>query len=162
MVRLLNEIFSHFDSLVEKYDLEKIRTIGDNYFVASGVPRPRPDHAHALARMALDMCEYISSRPPSRTGKRLDFRIGINSGPVVAGVIGRKKFVYDVWGDAVNLGSRMESTGTAGKIQIGRATYELIKDDFACEPRGTVTVKGKGEMETWYLVGLRDRELRAA
>lgn len=162
MVALLNEIFSYFDSLVEKYDLEKIRTIGDNYFVAAGVPRPRPDHAHALGRMALDMRTYIASRPPSRTGRRLDFRIGINSGPVVAGVIGRKKFVYDVWGDAVNLGSRMESSGVAGRIQIGRATYELIKDNFICEPRGKVNIKGKGEVETWYLLGVREGELQVA
>lgn len=155
MVDLLNEVFSYFDSLVEKYDLEKIRTIGDSYMVASGVPRPRPDHAHALARMALDMCAYIHSNPVC-VSRRLDFRIGINSGPVVAGVIGRKKFIYDLWGDAVNTASRMESHGVPGKIQITRETYELIKDAFICEPRGSVMVKGKGEMATWYLTGIRD------
>jgi adenylate cyclase len=154
MVGMLNEIFSYFDSLVDQYGVEKIRTIGDNYMVASGVPTPRPDHAQALARMALDMREYISSRPP-KNGKRLDFRIGINSGPVIAGVIGRKKFVYDLWGDPVNTASRMESSGVPGKIQITRETLELIKEEFICEPRGKVAVKGKGEMETWYLLGIK-------
>ena len=154
MVDLLNEVFSYFDSLVEKYGVEKIRTIGDNYMAASGVPRPRPDHAQALARMALEMRSYISDHPSS-VNQRLDFRIGINSGPVVAGVIGRKKFIYDLWGDAVNTASRMESHGVPGKIQITRETYELIKDEFICDPRGKVMVKGKGEMETWYLVGIK-------
>jgi len=155
MVEMLNEIFSHFDSLLDKYGVEKIRTIGDNYMAASGVPTPRPDHAQRLARMALDMCAYIERRPP-RNGKRLDFRIGINSGPVIAGVIGKRKFVYDLWGDPVNTASRMESNGVPGRIQITQATYELIKDEFLCEPRGKITVKGKGEMETWYLAGMKD------
>lgn len=154
MVEMLNEIFSYFDSLLDKYGVEKIRTIGDNYMAASGVPTPRPDHAQALARMALDMCAYIRNRPP-RAGKRLDFRIGINSGPVIAGVIGKRKFVYDLWGDPVNTASRMESSGEAGKIQITCETYELIKDEFLCEPRGMIAVKGKGEMKTWYLVAAR-------
>jgi guanylate cyclase len=155
MVEMLNEIFSYFDSLLDEYGVEKIRTIGDNYMAASGVPTPRPDHAQQLARMALDMSAYIQSRPP-RNGKRLDFRIGINSGPLIAGVIGKRKFVYDLWGDPVNTASRMESSGVPGKIQITRATYDLIKADFICEPRGTIPVKGKGEMETWYLVGAKN------
>lgn len=150
MLGLLNEVFSYFDDLVDKYGLEKIRTIGDSYMVASGVPRPRPDHAQALARVALDMRTYVLSSPVCVT-RQLNFRIGINSGPVVAGVIGRKKFIYDLWGDAVNTASRMESHGTPGCIQITRATYELIKSEFVCEPRGTISVKGKGDMETWYL-----------
>jgi guanylate cyclase len=152
MVDLLNEVFSYFDSLVEKYGVEKIRTIGDSYMVAAGVPRPRPDHAHALARMALEMCDYVS-RHTFKNGHSLNFRVGLNSGPLIAGVIGRKKFIYDIWGDAVNTASRMESHGAAGKIQISRATYDLIQDDFICEPRGSITVKGKGEMEVWYVVG---------
>ena len=155
MVNLLNEVFSYFDSLVEKYGVEKIRTIGDSYMVAAGVPRPRRDHAHVLARMALDIQAYVRSNPMC-VDRSLSFRIGINSGPVVAGVIGRKKFIYDLWGDAVNTASRMESHGVPGKIQITRETYELIKDEFICEPRGSVVVKGKGEMETWYLVGIKD------
>ena len=154
MVELLNDIFLHFDGLAEKYGVEKIRTIGDSYMVAAGVPRARADHAQALAAMALEMCHYIQSRPPY-AGHTIDFRIGINSGPVVAGVIGRKKFQYDLWGDTVNTASRMESHGTGGKIQISRESYELIKDEYLCERRGLVLVKGKGEMETWYLVDVK-------
>lgn len=151
LVDLLNEIFSYFDDLVEKYDVEKIKTIGDCYMVAAGVPRSRPDHAHVLARLALDMREFVNHR---KFGEhKVSLRIGINSGPVVAGVIGRKKFIYDLWGDAVNTASRMESHGSIGTIQITRATYELIKADFVCEPRGTVYVKGKGEMEAWQIHG---------
>jgi guanylate cyclase len=150
MVELLNEVFSFFDSLLDKYGVEKIRTIGDSYMVASGVPRGRPDHAQALARMALDMRDYISTHT-FRNGHHVSFRIGINSGSMIAGVIGRRKFVYDVWGDAVNIASRMESHGLGGAVQITQTTYELIKDEFVCEPRGTVNVKGKGDMEVWLV-----------
>ncbi|MFV1972380.1 MAG: adenylate/guanylate cyclase domain-containing protein, partial [Thiohalobacterales bacterium] len=150
LVELLNEVFSYFDVLSDRYGLEKIKTIGDCYMVASGVPRPRADHAQALTRMALEMREHVSQR--EFQGRKLVFRIGINSGPVVAGVIGRKKFIYDLWGDAVNTASRMESHGQEGIIQITRDTYELIKDDFVCEPHGTVQVKGKGEMEVWFVI----------
>jgi adenylate cyclase len=148
LVELLNEVFSVFDLLVEKHGLEKIKTIGDCYMVASGVPRPRPDHAKALINLALEMRDYVSRH--KFHGHKLAFRMGVNSGPVVAGVIGTKKFIYDLWGDAVNTASRMESHGQEGIIQITRATYELVKDDFVCEPRGTVNVKGKGEMEVWF------------
>lgn len=151
MVELLNEIFSFFDSMLDKYGVEKIRTIGDSYMVASGVPRGRPDHAQSLARMALEMREYISTHT-FRDGRQVAFRIGINSGSMVAGVIGRRKFVYDVWGDAVNVASRMESHGMGGAIQITKNTHDLIKDEFECQPRGTVNVKGKGEMEVWLVV----------
>jgi len=154
MVELLNEAFSYFDSLLDKYDVEKIRTIGDSYMVASGVPRRRPDHAQALSRMALEMRAYISTHT-FRNGRRISFRIGINSGAMIAGVIGRRKFVYDVWGDAVNVASRMESHGSGGVIQITRDTYERIKDEFECEPRGVIPVKGKGEMEVWHVKGER-------
>lgn len=150
LVELLNEVFSHFDMLVEKYGVEKIKTIGDCYMVAAGVPRPRSDHAQILACMAQDILEFVRMR--EFHGKRLTFRIGLNSGPVVAGVIGRKKFTYDLWGDAVNTASRMESHGAGGVIQITEATYRLIKDDFVCEPRGLVNVKGKGEMNVWYVL----------
>ena len=155
MVELLNEIFSHFDTLVEKYDLEKIKTVGDCYMVAAGVPRRRADHAQVITRLALDMRSYLESQS-FNTSRPISFRIGINSGSVLAGVIGRKKFVYDLWGDAVNTASRMESHGGAGIIQITRNTYELIKDDFISEPRGTINVKGKGEMEVWSVIGTRD------
>jgi adenylate cyclase len=156
VVGVLDHLFSHFDTLAERYGLEKIKTIGDCYMVAAGVPTPRPDHARALALVALDMIEAMrSSDHVGHLG--LELRVGINSGPVVAGVIGRKRFLYDLWGDAVNTASRMESHGTPGRIQITRATYELLADEFECEPRGTITVKGKGDMEVWYLVGLRAR-----
>jgi adenylate cyclase len=154
VVGLLDHLFSHFDTLAERYGLEKIKTIGDCYMVAAGVPSPRPDHARALALMALDMVEAMRSTD-AMGHLGLELRVGINSGPVVAGVIGRKRFLYDLWGDAVNTASRMESHGTPGRIQITQATFELLKDEFQCEPRGTVSIKGKGEMETWYLVGRR-------
>jgi adenylate cyclase len=150
MVELLNEVFSYFDSLVDKYNVEKIRTIGDSYMVAAGVPRGRPDHAQALIRMALEMRDHITTHTFCHN-QRVNFRIGINSGSMIAGVIGRRKFVYDVWGDAVNIASRMESHGLGGAVQITQTTYELIKNEFICEPRGTVNVKGKGEMEVWLV-----------
>ena len=156
VVELLNEAFSYFDSLLDKYDVEKIRTIGDSYMVASGVPRRRQDHAHELVCMALEMRDFVN-RHRFRNGQRVSFRIGISSGPVIGGVIGKRKFVYDVWGDAVNVASRMESHGLGGTIQITQATYELIKDEFVCEPRGTVDVKGKGEMEAWLVISAKER-----
>ena len=154
MVGILNELFSEFDSLVTHYDLEKIRTIGDSYMVVAGAPRRRSDHAQVLSRLALDIRSYVDEF--HRTDERFNFRIGLGSGPVVAGVIGRQKFHFDVWGDAVNMASRMESTGLPGKIQITADTWELIKDEFICEPRGKVPVKGKGEMEVWFLKGARE------
>jgi adenylate cyclase len=154
VVGVLDRLFSHFDDLAERHGLEKIKTIGDCYMVAAGVPAPRPDHAGALALMALDMQTAMHSLDEiAQLG--LELRVGINSGPVVAGVIGRKRFLYDLWGDAVNMASRMESHGTTGRIQITRETKELLEDQFVCEPRGTVAVKGKGEVEAWYLVGPR-------
>jgi len=151
LVNLLNEVFSNFDVLAEKHDLEKIKTIGDCYMVASGIPRARSDHAQAVVRMGLDILEYVKNH--DFNGRTLAFRIGINSGPVIAGVIGQKKFAYDLWGDAVNTASRMESHGVSNSIQITRSTYELIKDEFVCEPQKPVNVKGKGEMEVWYVLG---------
>jgi len=151
MVTLLNEVFSYFDYLVDKHGVEKIRTIGDSYMVASGVPRPRHDHAHVLARLALDIQSYVRS-DPTCLSRNLNFRIGINSGPVVAGVIGRRKFQYDLWGDVVNTASRMESHGVPGQVQITLGTYERIKDSFICEPHGVVMVKGKGEMKVWHVI----------
>ena len=154
VVGYLDRLFSHFDELAERHGLEKIKTIGDCYMVAAGVPTPRPDHAGALAAMALDMLAAMRSHEDVAP-LGLELRIGINSGPVVAGVIGRKRFLYDLWGDAVNTASRMESHGTPGRVQITRATYELVADAFECEPRGTIAIKGKGEVEAWYLVARR-------
>ena len=152
VVGLLDHLFTHFDLLAERYGVEKIKTIGDAYMVAAGVPTPRADHARVMALMALDMRDAM--RSDDAVGHLgLELRIGINSGPVVAGVIGRKRFLYDLWGDAVNMASRMESQGTPGEIQVTQATYELLRDEFELEPRGTVSIKGKGDVETWYLVG---------
>jgi guanylate cyclase len=152
VVGTLDHLFSHFDALAERYGLEKIKTIGDCYMVAAGVPTSRPDHARALALMALEMIEAMRTRDGvGHLG--LELRIGINSGPVVAGVIGRKRFLYDLWGDAVNVASRMESQGTTGRIQITSETKDMLGDEFEFERRGTISVKGKGEMEVWYLVG---------
>jgi guanylate cyclase len=156
LVNMLDRLFGHFDTLVERYELEKIKTIGDCYMAAAGIPVPRPDHAQALAQMALDMLDAVESRG-AMGDLGFELRIGINSGPVVAGVIGRKRFLYDLWGDAVNTAGRMQTEGTPGYIQITQATYELLKDEFVCERRGMVAVKGKGDMETWYLVGRREQ-----
>lgn len=153
LVELLNEVYSYFDTLVEKYDLEKIKTIGDCYMVAAGVPRRRPDHALVLTKLALDIRDYVSQH--EFCGHKLTFRIGINSGSVVAGVIGRKKFIYDLWGDAVNTASRMESHSVGGSIQVTEATYNLIKEVFVCDLRGTIQVKGKGEMPVWFVIEKR-------
>jgi adenylate cyclase len=154
MVQLLNGIVSQFDAMVVRHGAEKIRTIGDSYMAAAGVPRRRPDHAQAMASLALEMRDYLRTDPECRR-RGVDFRIGINSGPLVAGVIGRDKFVYDLWGDSVNTASRMESHAEPGRIQITAATHHLIAAEFVCEPRGRLAIKGKGEMETWYLVGSR-------
>ena len=156
IVGLLDRLFTAFDELADRYSVEKIKTIGDCYMVAAGVPRHRPDHAHALVRMALDMHECARNCLPTNGRGDLHLRIGIASGPVVAGVIGRRRFLYDLWGDTVNMASRMEAHGTPGAIQITRATWELVRDDFLAEPRGLVEVKGKGEVETWHLVGARE------
>jgi adenylate cyclase len=152
LVDLLNRIFSVFDRLTQKHGLEKIKTIGDAYMVVGGLPTPRPDHAEAVVEMALDMQQAIT-RFQRHDGKPFDLRIGINTGPVVAGVIGTKKFAYDLWGDTVNVASRMESQGVAGGIQVTAATYELLKDNYVFEQREAITVKGKGEMITYWLTG---------
>jgi adenylate cyclase len=159
VVGILDQLFSRFDALVERHGLEKVKTIGDCYMAVAGVPDPRPDHARKAALLALDMRNvvatwWVAGQPA------LELRIGINSGPVVGGVIGTKRFLYDLWGDAVNTASRMESHGTPGEIQITRATYDLLKDEFVCRRRGAILVKGKGRMETWYLVGPRSDDRR--
>jgi adenylate cyclase len=161
VVGILDQLFSHFDTLVERHSLEKIKTIGDCYMAVAGVPDPCADHARRAALLALDMRDALATSAfAGQSG--LALRIGINSGPVVAGVIGTKRFLYDLWGDTVNTASRMEEHGTPGDIQITRMTYQLLKDEFICKRRGTILVKGQGQMETWYLVGSRSDHARTA
>lgn len=161
LVELLNEIFSEFDRLTEIYNLEKIKTIGDSYMVVAGLPTPRDDHADAVAAMALDMQTAIQNFN-SRNQRHFQIRIGIHSGSVVAGVIGLKKFIYDLWGDTVNTASRMESHGIAGTIQVSEDTYQLLKRAYELEPRGSIEIKGKGEMKTYFLTRKSQTHLASA
>jgi adenylate cyclase len=152
LIRFLNRLYSDFDALVDKHGLEKIKVSGDSYMVVSGVPQPRADHVEALASFALDMADAAGRLRDSR-GNPLPLRIGLASGPVVAGVVGSRRFFYDVWGDAVNVASRMESTDSVGRIQVPEDVYQRLRSDFVLQERGAVDVKGKGLMRTWYLVG---------
>ncbi|MGK7950060.1 MAG: adenylate/guanylate cyclase domain-containing protein [Xenococcaceae cyanobacterium] len=152
IVEILNEIFSEFDRISSKYNLEKIKIIGDAYMVVGGLPQPRKDHAEAIAEMALDMQEAIAQFN-RETDKTLSLRIGINTGAVVAGVIGTKKLSYDLWGDAVNIACRMESHGIPNYIQVTASTYEILKDKYIWQSRGKIHIKGKGEMSTYFLLG---------
>ncbi len=152
LVALLNRINTEFDRLVERHGLEKVKTTGDSYLAVSGVPKPRSDHLQALARLALDLADAANGLT-DHTGHQVPIRIGLGVGPVVAGVVGTSRFFYDVWGDAVNVASRMESTGVEGRIQVPPDVYERLKGEFAFEDRGTVAVKGKGLLNTWFLVG---------
>ncbi|AFY64969.1 adenylate/guanylate cyclase domain-containing protein [Geitlerinema sp. PCC 7407] len=152
LVGLLNEIFSAFDHLTEQFGLEKIKTIGDAYMVVGGLPMPRPDHAEAIAEMALAMLEAVEHFNQSHDFE-LSIRIGINTGPVVAGVIGTKKFIYDLWGDTVNVASRMESHGLPNGIQVTASTYECLRDRYEFEERGPIDVRGRGSMVTYWLTG---------
>ena len=154
LVSLLNDIFSAFDQLAEKHGLEKIKTIGDAYMVVGGLPIPRSDHAEAIAQMALDMQQAVAEFSNTHN-QAFSIRIGINTGPVVAGVIGIKKFIYDLWGDTVNTASRMESHGLPGCIQVTATTYHRLQDKYLFDSRGIIEVKGKGEMNTYFLMGIK-------
>ena len=152
LVKFLNTLFIRFDGLATKHKLEKIKTIGDAFMVAGGMPDPQPDHAVRVARMALDMMTETQMYA-EETGESLDLRIGIHTGPVVAGVIGSQKPFYDVWGDTVNTAARLETYGTNGQIQVTAETKELLDSVFAFERRGDVEIKGKGKLDLWYLSG---------
>ena len=149
---MLNEIFTGFDSIADNRGMEKIKTIGDAYMVVAGIPAVTADHAARGAHMALDMMDALDAFN-KRNGYTLQMRIGINSGPAVAGVIGKRKFIYDLWGDTVNTASRMESHGMPGRIQLTDATRQRLSAPFVFEQRGAIDVKGKGEMHTWFLNG---------
>lgn len=152
LVRFLDRLYGAFDALLDTHGLEKIKVSGDSYMVVSGVPRQRPDHAQALADFALDMAGVAAAQKDPR-GQPVPLRIGMACGPVVAGVVGYRRFFYDVWGDAVNVAARMESTDSVGRIQVPEAMYERLKDEFVLQERGRIDVKGKGFMRTWYLIG---------
>jgi adenylate cyclase len=157
LVRFLDRLYTAFDALVDKHGLEKIKVSGDSYMVVSGVPRPRPDHAQALADFALDMSDAAAALKDPH-GESVPLRVGMACGPVVAGVVGSRRFFYDVWGDAVNVASRMETTDSVGRIQVPEAMYERLKDEFVLQERGHIDVKGKGSMRTWYLIGRKATE----
>ncbi len=154
VITLMDKIFSCFDNLSEQFGLEKIKTIGDAYMLAGGLPEPTTDHADAVAKMALAMLDEISKFTTS-TGLPLQVRIGMASGPLVAGVIGRKKFIYDLWGDTVNTASRMESHGVEGRIQVSESTWTRLRHEYDFTERGTIEIKGKGKMRTWFLDGTK-------
>ena len=157
LVALLDRIFTAFDHVADAHGVEKIKTIGDAYMVAGGLPEPRPDHLEAVARTALAMREEIESVALETGHSWLALRIGIDSGPAVAGVIGRRKFIYDLWGDTVNTASRMESHGLTGEIQVTERVAAALREQFVIRRRGTVTIKGKGPMQTFLLTGERSR-----
>jgi adenylate cyclase len=161
LVRFLDRLYTTFDRWVDRHGLEKIKTTGDAYMVVSGVPTPRPDHVEAIADLALDLVKAVAELRDPR-GRPVPLRMGIAAGPVVAGVVGARRFFYDVWGDAVNVASRMESTDVVGRIQVPEDVYERLRHAFVLEERGEIDIKGKGVMRTWYLIGRKSGAVGAA
>ena len=155
VVEVLGQVFTEFDAVTERYGLEKIKTIGDSYMVVAGLPSPRPDHREVMAIMALAFVDAMQ-RLNAVLKTSLDVRIGMHCGPVVAGIIGTRKFAYDLWGDTVNMASRLESHGVPGRIHVSEAIWQALKDRFAFEPRGEIEVKSIGKVKTWLLTGLRE------
>lgn len=158
LVKSVDYYFSRFDGIMEKYGLEKIKTLGDAYMCAGGIPFPLKDHAHKILLAALEIIQFVEESKNKAGGDevRFEIRIGVNTGPLVAGVVGRKKFAYDIWGDTVNIAARMESCSEAGRINISEHTYELVKDNFICEYRGEREVKSKGFMKMYFVNGIKD------
>ena len=158
LVESVDYYFSKFDAIIEKYDLEKIKTLGDSYMCAGGLPFPTEDHAYKMILVAQEILEFVqhSNRENPLNHTRFNIRIGINTGPVVAGVVGTKKFAYDIWGDTVNIASRMESNSAPGKINISENTFAIIKDSFDCEYRGEVEVKNRGMMKMYFVNGVKE------
>ncbi len=152
MVAELNEIFAAFDDICDELGVEKIKTIGDAYMAAAGLPKPCADHAQRCVRAGLRMLDYLEHRNQTSAFK-WSLRVGVNSGPVVAGVVGKRKYAFDIWGDTVNIASRMESAGEIGRVNVSAYTFDLIRDEFACEYRGKVSAKGKGEIDMYFVTG---------
>jgi len=160
LVDSIDFYYSRFDEIVEKHGLEKIKTVGDAYMCAGGLPDPDPNNAHKMIAAAIEIAEFVkeSKKNDPDDMTRFDIRIGINTGPVVAGVVGKKKFAYDIWGDTVNIASRMESNSEPGKINVSEATYKLIKDQFMCSYRGEIEAKNKGMMKMYFVERAIEKE----